>query len=258
MNILLITNYWSPYNSPGTFRWWNFAQFMNMDILTNKKPLGARYDPTIEGRGNKVYRVSFYCCPAFLAGIFLSVIAWYYRKDYDLFIFTSPPETLLIGAFLLQVSGKKVLVDMRDSIDRPGQPIRILIPFYKWLYGKIKNVIVTWGLIDSLKPVIHSGHDNLKLFEKYSHNPVLMNEARVYYKTYNFLLRVGFIPDISKKRKGYVSSALINVRHLWGDKVNMDHLHPEIRNLKPRSWAHQFCLLTKVLEKIVIDINRQA
>jgi len=97
---LLITHYWYPFNNSGTFRWLNLARHIDFDVLTSKKPRKEFYDETIPRRGRRVFRYGSRL-PAVLSGLYLSFRTLF--KRYDTYIITSPPESLIIGAFILQL-----------------------------------------------------------------------------------------------------------------------------------------------------------
>ena len=59
MKTLLIASHWIPYNNAGTLRWWNFAKYIDLDVLTVKITIGL-LDPTFEERGKNVIRISNY------------------------------------------------------------------------------------------------------------------------------------------------------------------------------------------------------
>lgn len=245
MRTLLVANYWTPYNNAGTLRWWNFAKHIDFDVLTVKKTSGI-IDPTLEERGNKIKRIKNFSRVASLNGLLLSFMAFFTKAD--LYIFTTPPETLLIGAYLLQLRGKKVIVDLRDQIDREHQPVGFLVPVYRFLYKKIKNVIVTWRMIDPTKIVIHHGHDNLILK---SNKQKIMPEGRFTHKEYNEMLEQGYIPNYNTHGnwvKGYVTSSYVNIKYLWGKRIDLVHKELE-ETFYP--WEHQASLLKKYIDEVI-------
>ena len=228
MKILLITNYWTPYNDSGTIRWWNFAKYINLDVLTVRKTKGI-YDETLEERGNDVKRIRNFSNISCLNGLLLSIRSLFAKAD--IYVFTTPPETLLIGAWLLQKMGRKVVVDLRDKIDRPHQPVKLLIPLYKWLYKKLNNVVVVDKVVDDTKPIIHHGHDSLQLK---LHQQYPMPKGRFNHRDYNELLMRGFVPK--QKVKGYPQSSFANLEFLWNGTFY-------------QTWEHQANLMKQYLEK---------
>lgn len=211
MRPLIVTNYWQPFNNPGTFRWWQFARYIDLDVLTVKKPKGV-YDETLQERGHSVRRIRTFSRIACVNGVFLSFRALFIKAD--IYVFTIPSETLLIGAYILQRLGKKVIVDVRDKIDRNHQPVKLFIPLYNWLYKRMKNVVVAWKIVDDTKLCIEHGHDALKLK---INTQAVMPEGRFKYKDYNEMLERGFVPDYHARKevRNYVTSCYPNINHLW-------------------------------------------
>lgn len=240
MKTLLITNYWAPINNAGTIRWWNFSKYLEFDVLTVKKTKGM-LDLSLEERGNNITRIGNFSKIASLNGLLLSFVVLF--KKADVYIFTTPSETLLVGAYILQCLGKKVVVDLRDKIDRAHQPVKVLIPLYIFLYKRIKNIIVTWKLIDPSKTVIHHGHDNLKLRDS---KKKTMPDGRYTHKEYNELLEKGYVPNYNRIKE-YVTSSYINIMHLWGERPPF--IHEELDS-KFYPWEHQATLLQNYLETI--------
>lgn len=146
-------------------------------------------------------------------------------RRYDRYIFTSPPESMLIGAYVMQCLGKTVIIDMRDSIERERQTVKILVPLYRFFYRRMKNVIVSYQFLDETKPVVYHGYEELdaKEFQGY------YNE-RVSKKEYNARLLCGYIPDQSFKPTGYSAGSVQTFRHL-GFPVN-NRFHAEIHEHK--------------------------
>lgn len=140
-------------------------------------------------------------------GFFAPFIALF--KKYDQYIFTSPPESMLIGAYVLQLFGKNVFIDMRDSIDREKQTLKLFVPVYTFFYRRMHNVIVAYKFLDETKPVIYHGYEELTTigFHGY-YNERLNNDD------YKSMLAQGYIPDQSKKPKGYASGSGQTLRYL--------------------------------------------
>jgi len=167
-----------------------------------------------------VYKFGAYL-PAIVWGLLAPLFAIPLLRRYDTVIITSPPESLLIGAWLLQLLGVNVIVDMRDAIERPNQYFNSLVWIYTYFYNKIKRVIVTYQFIDSRKKVIYSGYDDIKgtKFKGYY-------QGRAARKCYLFKLEKGYAPDQSHKPVGYSSSAVQTLRYL-GYPIN-NTFHPEM------------------------------
>lgn len=229
MKTLLITNYWTPYNDAGTIRWWNFAKYIPLDVLTTRRTRGL-YDETLEERGHNIQRVRNFSNISCLNGLLLSIHSLFAKAD--IYVFTTPSETLLLGAWLNQLLGRKVVIDVRDKIDRPHQPVKLLVPLYKWLYQRIKNVVVVDKVVDDTKSIIQHGHDSLRL--KYN-KQYPMPKGRFIHKDYNEMLQRGFVPK--QKVEDYPQSSFANLDYMWGGD-----------SYKP--WKHQASLMGKYLEML--------
>lgn len=161
MKILLITNYWHPYNNSGTFRWLYFSKYIKFDVLTSRKPKRSFQDESIPvfRHDIRIFRIGGNL-PAFISGWILSINSLRYLRAYNIFIFTSPPESLIFGAYFLQLLGKKVVIDLRDKIDRPNQPNKFLNFIYNFFYKRMKNRIVSMNFFDeNASGVIRNGTD---------------------------------------------------------------------------------------------------
>ena len=154
ISIIVISYYWAPWNNAGTFRWWNFGKFINFDVLTSRRPVNSFHDETINDN-HKVKRFGK------VKAVVWGFLAIFKAGKYDLYIVTSPPESLLFCAWILQLMGKKVLVDMRDPIYRIRQPLKFMVPVYRFFYNRINNVIVSWKIIDKSKPCIYHGYEDI-------------------------------------------------------------------------------------------------
>jgi len=242
MKILLIAHYWHPYNNWGAFRWLNFSRYLDFDVLTTRQPIQSFIDSSLPDPGKKTFRFGRRL-PAIIWG-FLASLLVQFKSGYDVYIFTSPPAMLLLGAYLLQLRGKKVLVDMRDSIDNWCQRSRLLIPFYGFLYRRIKNVTVSWQFIDASRPVIYQGYEEVQQqngFKGYY-------RGKVDHASYLKLLAAGFIPDQSGKPEGYGTSSWWTFKKL-GFPVNL-RLHPEAYGTAPQSIESQAERLKKIIAEI--------
>ena len=242
MKILLITNYFYPWNSSGTFRWLSFAEHIPMDVLTSKKPKRGFYDETVFKSGEKIMRIgSNY--PAVISGCVLSIVSIFLK--YDCYIYTSPPESLMIGAWINQLLGRKVVVDMRDSIDREALGFKPFKRLYWWLFWKIKNKIAPWKFV--CYNAIENGYDKIKR----NFNALKTAEyykGKVDRRSYMLLLSYGFVQDYSGKPEGYGASSLATIKHL-GYEVNQK-LHSECEDFIPNSWKVQANKMRKYLDDI--------
>ena len=203
VDTLLITPYWFPYNNPGAIRWLKFGEYMDFNVLTSKVPGRGFYDSTIPHTDKYTIRFGRRL-PAFVWGI---MAIFRTPLNYKTYIISSPPESLLLLAFLLQLIGKNVVVDVRDSIGRKKQSLKIFTPIYRMLYSKIKKVGVAWKLIDKSKEVIYHGYENVG-------NPKFncYFSDKINYKDYYMLLAKGMVPNFSDKQSGYVSSSYHTIK----------------------------------------------
>jgi hypothetical protein len=226
--MLVVSYYWHPWNTSGSFRWLHLSQYLKFDVLTSKKPCGGFYDGTMPmGQTKRLVRIGT-GLPACINGIVLSIASWFIRADR--YVYTCPPETLLLGAWINQLLGRKVYVDMRDAIDRPTQPHKWFVPVYQWLYKRIKNVCVTMQFFDPSKPVVRHGYDALK--KKFDNNYFI--DQSYDYAKYCTLLESGSGRNFGEGFEHYTSSSVITLRHL-GNPIR-GNLHPELFEFEPESW----------------------
>lgn len=244
MKILLITNYWHPYNNPGAIRWINFRKFIDFDILTCKIPLKGFKDNTMPFVKSKVFRFGIKL-PAIIWGIFSLIPALFLK--YDVYIITCPPESLLFTGYILQFLGKKVIIDMRDAIERDEQPYKFLVPFYKFFYNKLKNVFVCWELIDSDKIVIYHGYDIDKRHPKALSEPIYY-KGNINYKSYMELLSMGIIKDYSDRPKDYPLSKFHNIK-----KLNYPILSTSDEYFGIYSWEYGASQIIEMIKKMYYD-----
>jgi len=241
MKILLIAHYWYPWNNWGAFRWMNFGQYIDFDVLTTKQPIQSFVDSSLPDPGKKTFRFGKKL-PAIIWGFLASVAVQF--KRYDVYIFTSPPAMLLFGAWLLQLRRKKVLVDMRDSINNWCQRASFLVPFYSFLYQRIKNVTVSWRFLDQSKPVVYHGYENINSnggFKGYY-------RGKVDHNSYLRLLEAGFMPDQSRKPEGYGTSSWWTFKKL-GYPANV-RLHPEAYETEPMTIKSQAMIMKDIIDGI--------
>jgi len=243
MKILLITNYWKPWNSPGTFRWLQMSKYIDFDVLTSRKPIGAFYDETLPSSNSMVFRYG-YNLYAFLSGLYLSFRALF--RKYDLFIFTSPPESLIVGAYIFQRLGRKVILDMRDTIDRPFQKLKILIPIYKFFYKRVKSKTVSFQFFDKTARVVRSGY--ALETRKIADNWEFIRPDRMIYDHYILGISCGLIPEFREKSRNYSSSSFINLLYL-GFKGLPRFYHPEVHEQPVISWEESARQMKQILEE---------
>ena len=245
MRILLITNYFKPWNSPGCFRWLQMSKYIDFDVLTSRKPIGAFYDETLPPSNSMVFRYG-YNLYAVCSGLYLSFRALF--RKYDLFIFTSPPESFIVGAYILQRLGRRVILDMRDTTDRPFQKLKILIPIYKFFYKRVKEKTVSFQFFDETAKVVRSGYNSelKKLPYNWYYNTKL---KRIKYKWYNIFLSNGAIPPFREKSRNYSSSSFINLLHL-GFKGLPRFYHDEVHEQPIISWEESARQMKEIIKNV--------
>ena len=245
--MIVIIHAHAPYNHPGTFRWWHYRQYFNFKVLTAKKPRGGFYDETIRSIGD-VRRVGSNL-PVFLWGLVASAYSWFVRED--VYIYSCPPETLLIGAWVSEkILRRKVLVDMRDAIDRERQPIKRMVWFYKLLYRQMNNVVVCWKFFDPTKPCVMHGYEPVFKDRKFETNFGLFSPlviGRVSHREYLNMLSAGVIPDQSHKPLGYASSSAPTLKRLGSD---MSRWHKEVQDHTPISWRESGKQMLNIIKGI--------
>ncbi len=232
MKILVIVNYWAPWNNSGTFRWTHLGEYLDFDVLTYKKPTRSFYDNTIPEKTKKVYRFNFICLPAFLSGMLLSVSSWFIRRD--IYIYSSPPETLIIGAWISQLFGRKTVLDLRDKISRPDKR-SIFVPVYKFFYRRIRNKVKTMEHFGDGVLIRHGYKIENTISSKLKGR--FLTNKRYSYLEYLRLLSLGIGVDFSNNpTKHYTSSSVVSFRHLESEIKGKELLHPELFEFKPESW----------------------
>jgi len=230
--MILITNYWYPWNNSGSLRWLHLSEYLELDVLTSKKTQGFEDETLPHGRCNRLWRYGSNL-PAVLSGVLLSIVSVFIRSDK--YVYTIPAESLLLGAYINQLLGRQVYVDVRDKIDRHTQPHKWLVPVYRWLYKRIKNVCVCMQFFDIEKPVIRHGYDIEEKISDYFDN---IKDKYYDYATYCNLLRQGMGRDYSDtKFKDYNSLSLVTLRHLKNPILGKENLHPECFEFTPQHWS---------------------
>lgn len=210
MKTLLVTNYWYPYNTSGAFRWVLIGEHLDFDVLTSKKPRGGMYDETMPGESHKTYRY-FSNFPAILFGIFILPVVLYYSFRYDKIIFTSPPESLLITAWICKLFGIDIYVDMRDEIGRLNDTNKwkFLSGVWWWFYRRLKNRVAVNEVISEYDIIIRHGYMDLKArFKSWKFIPF----ERLDYKTFKDCLELGMIPNYKKRLKDRTPSTFYTLR----------------------------------------------
>ena len=244
MKILIIANYWRPWNTPGTFRWLQMSKYIDFDVLTSRKPRGGMYDETLPGSSTRVFRHG-YNLYAVLSGLYLSFRALFYK--YDLYIFTSPPEVFIIGAYIFQRLGRRVILDMRDKIDRDNQKLKFMVPVYRFFYKRIKEKVVSFQFLDNGAQVVRSGYD--ERIARIAYNWEFIRPDRMIYDHYLTGISCGHIPCYCNKPKGYGSSSFINLLHL-GFKGLPRFYHREVHDQPIISWEESARQMKEIIKTI--------
>ena len=233
MKTLLITNYWTPYNSSGTFRWLMLNKYLDFDILTSKKPKKGFYDETLPKSNGRTYRhgSSLY---AILSGLYLSIISWFIKAD--VYVYTIPPESLLFGAWVQEkILRRKVIIDLRDKIGRKYMPLRILAPIWNLLYKSMRTKVTTMRYFDKDAILIRHGYMVEELFGEMLIDSYL-GCKRYDFETWIRLVRLGAGIEYTDPIKHYTSSSILTFRHLGSNIKGGENLHPELFSFEPESW----------------------
>ena len=204
------------------------------------------YDETLPASNAMVFRYG-YNLYAVLSGLYLTFRALF--RKYDLYIFTAPPEIFIIGAYIFQRLGRRVILDMRDTIERPFQKLKILTPIYKFFYKRVKEKTVSFQFFDETAQVVRSGYANITLLtECQGQWRYIKHKNRLSYEDYLDCLSVGLIPEFRKKSKNYSSSSFINLLHL-GFKGLPRFYHPEVHEQPVISWEESARQMKQILEQ---------
>ena len=239
MKILLVAYYWYPWNNSGAFRWLHLSRWIPITtVLTSKKANQSFRDDTMPtGRAKVIIRL--FTLRAAIWALVMTPIIVSVGLLHKKIIVTITPEMLLLPALILQKLGKKVWLDVRDTIDRERQPLKILIPFYFALYKRIKRKVVVWEFFDSKALVIRHGYEILpeikdltvKLRPGQRFIPM-----RMHYQDYLNLLAMGYSVDYSKKPIGYCTSSVPTIVKYNIPVRGMDRLNRECFEFVPQPW----------------------
>lgn len=212
--ILLVTNYFYPWNTSGAFRWVHIGEYLNFDVLTSKKPRGGMYDKTMPGKNHRFYRHGSNL-PAVLFGLYITIFVIFIGKRYEKIIFSSPPESLLIPAWICQKLGMNVYVDIRDDIARKHltNKWRSLSWIWKFFFNRINNKVSAWYYIKSCH-VIQHGYVEL---DKVAANWFFTPFKRHRYVCFKFRLECGLIPDYRVRPKDRTPSTFYTLRKYFKD-----------------------------------------
>ena len=254
MKTLLITNYWYPYNHSGTMRWLQLANAgLEFDVLTQRKPREGFIDETLPATNNKVFKVGRNI-PAVFWDITLVAVCMVFK--YDCIIITVPPQTLLFTAYILQKIHRRVVIDVRDSIDGWDNKLKpVLSPVLKWIYKRIKNKVVSFQFLDESAYVVRSGYADV------TRDSLLKNNGWSFFKSergkyYSWITccEFGLINDYRNKPKGYGSSSFCTLRHLGYQDLPI-HFHPEVHNCELNSWSEAVELYKNYISGVNNGLN---
>ena len=250
MKALLITNYWYPWNTSGTFRWLQMGRYIDFDVLTSKKPREGFKDETLPYKDRRVFRFG-YSLPAVVSGLYLTLRAIFIR-GYGVYIFTVPPFTLAIGAYILQLLGRRVVIDSRDNLECKGNRWKLINRISYFFLKKIKHRTTSFYYHDAGATRILSGY-----------NPELVVKCifwafdypcRNYYYEYNKRLSIGLVPDYRKHQKpGYPISSFVNLLYLGFKNLPTDTLHEECINQPVQSWEESAKQMEDYLASIICE-----
>ena len=255
MRTLLITNYWYPWNTSGTFRWLQMGRYIDFDVLTSKKPREGFRDETLpykirQGHIRRVFR-SGYMLPAVLSGLYLTLRAIFLR-NYEVYIFTVPPFTLAFGAYILQLLGRRVVIDSRDNLECKGNRWKLINKISYFFLKKIKYRTTSFYYHDAEATRILSGY-NPEL-KKLPYKWDFCKIDRDLYAAYNYLLSRGYIPDYRTHQKpGYPISSFVNLLYLGFKNLPTDTLHEECINQPVQSWRESAKQMEDYLASIICE-----
>ena len=232
--MLLIAYYWFPWNNAGAFRWLHLSKYISIHtVITSKKAKGSFEDHSMPyGSCINLLR-RFSLRPAVWALVMTPLIVFQGLK-HEKIIITIPTEMLLIPAFILQLLGREVLIDLRDAIDRDRQPFKMGIPLYRWLYGRMKNKVAVWRFLDPKAVLIRHGYEDLD-FKPSLFGPLL--QGRHPYADYLDHLSKGYVIDLSGKVPGYATSSMPTLIYYNIPIMNPEIFHEECFDFEPENWA---------------------
>ena len=253
MKVLLITNYWYPWNTSGTMRWLQMGRYLDFDVLTSRKPRKGFYDETLPfGHFRRVYRHGS-GLPAVLSGLYLALRAIFFRS-YDVYIFTVPPFTLAFGAYILQLLGRRVVIDIRDNGDNKNNHWKLITKICQYFQERVKHRTTVMQFMDEGATRILSGY-NEELNTIYRVKPdkwrFIDKKSRSYYWFYNRNIRHGQIPDYRKRINGvYNCSSYQNLLYLGFKGLPTDCIHPECVRQPVQSWKESAKQMKEYLDAI--------
>jgi len=238
MKILLITNYWRPWNCAGTMRWLQLGRYLDFDVLTQKQPRKGFKDETLP-RYDRFHRVfhHFSKLPGICFGLF--IIPFVLARRYDLYIFTIPPFSSAFSAYVLaKLAGRNVMIDTRDNLDGHGNRWPILNKIFWWFGQKIERRTTSFQFLDPGATRILSGYNpEIERHFHFGWSWEFIRSDRMTYDMYNLGLSCGHIPDFrDRMNPGYAASSFVNLKYLNVVGLPIKDLHPECAVQPVQSW----------------------
>ena len=249
MRVLLVTNYFYPWNCSGTMRWLQLGRYLDFSVLTSKKPRKGFRDETLPNvRERRVFRHGRNL-PAVLSGLYLSWLAIF--RKYDIYIFTIPPFTLSLGAWILERLGRQVVIDVRDNADNKNNHWKLVTKICEYFKERVKHRTTCMQFMDSGATRILSGYNPELLENNGSPFWGFYTLKRQSYEDYMLNLELGLIPDYRKRiSKVYNVSSFVNLLYLGFKDLPTDCIHPECANQPVQSWEESAKQMREYLENI--------
>ncbi len=189
--------------------------------------MGAMHDETMPGKAHRVFRY-WNNLPALIFGILIIPFAFYHARKYDRIIITTPPESLLILAYLLQKVRSGVVVDIRDRVDRKtkNNKWQKFGALWTWLLRRITHRVAIYDFFQNYDKIISHGYMDLDVTNtKWTFVP----EKRMSYEQFRQSLSRGLIPDYRPRSKNYAASTFITLRKYF-DNLPAENVESEARD----------------------------
>ena len=248
---LLITNYWYPFNTPGSLRWIQLGRYLDFDVLTCKQPRKGFIDETLPVPRDRMVFQHFSNLPAVLFGLSITLLAIFRR--YDLYIITIPPFTLSICAWILQTMGRKVILDIRDNQANKNNHWRAVTWLCQRFQSMIRHRTASFQFLDPGAVRVLSGYS--PELERKVKDPMdwewheFYSQCRLSYKGYLFWTSHGVIQNYRKRMKnGYAASSFVDLLYLGFLCLPIENLHEECRNQPIWSWKRSAYEMKKNME----------
>ena len=232
-------------------RWLQMGRYLDFDVLTSRKPRKGFYDETLPfGHFRRVYRHGS-GLPAVLSGLYLALRAIFFRS-YDVYIFTVPPFTLAFGAYILQLLGRRVVIDIRDNGNNKNNRWKLVTKICQYFQERVKHRTTDFNFHDTGATRILSGYNpELKRAFTFGWQWRFFNTERGQYKSYNDCLNHGLIPDYRKRINGvYSCSSFVNLKYLGCVDLPIDKIHIECVGQPVQSWKQSAKEMKEYLDAI--------